>query len=45
LITGAAGAVKRDRSIGGVSPHQIEHLLEQFELIFIPHAADLGAGG
>jgi len=33
------GAVERDRSIGSVSPHKIEHLLEQFELVFVPYAA------
>jgi hypothetical protein len=33
------GAVECDRSTGSVSPHQIDHLLEQFELIFVPHAA------
>ena len=33
------GAVERDRSTGSVSPHQIEHLLEQLEQIFVPHPA------
>ncbi len=28
------GAVERDRSIGGVASHQIDHLLEQLDLIF-----------
>ncbi|HLX51766.1 MAG TPA: hypothetical protein VKS82_25850 [Streptosporangiaceae bacterium] len=31
--------VERDRSIGSVSPYKIEHLLEQFEMVFVPDAA------
>jgi hypothetical protein len=33
------GTAECDRSIGSASPHQIEHLLEQLKLIFVPHAA------
>jgi hypothetical protein len=33
------GAVERDRGIGSVSPHKIDHPLEQLELVFVPYAA------